>query len=236
MLQVSDLSKTYKKKAALLPLSFQASPGECIALCGGNGAGKSTLLDMIAGLSAPSAGTIMLDDHALHKNRKDYLQELTYMPDDFLAQNYLKVEEFLQFYGALRKAPAKKISDVLIEIGLMDKRQTLVKELSKGMRQRLIFGQALLGGGKVLVMDEPTNGLDPYWIDRFIDTVKRLKKEGHIILFSTHMMDVAAELSDRIFFLDEGAVIQELHNTNENTEDFTLTLLRLHRKLGQKTI
>ncbi|HDW3058508.1 TPA: AAA family ATPase, partial [Bacillus cereus] len=101
--------------------------------------------------------------------------------------------------------------------------------LSKGMRQRLLFGQAYLGNPKLLILDEPTNGLDPYWVDTFLKIIKTLKRNGTMIIFSTHMMDVAAEIGDQILFMKEGKVVQEIKN-NGDLENVTLTLLQMHRR------
>ena len=97
------------------------------------------------------------------------------------------------------------------------------------MRQRLLFGQAYLGNPKLLILDEPTNGLDPYWVNTFLKIIKTLQRNGTMIIFSTHMMDVVAEIGDRILFMREGKVVQEIKN-NGNLENVTLTLLRMHRR------
>ncbi|KNH15547.1 heme ABC transporter ATPase [Priestia megaterium] len=234
MYVLNEISKRYKQHVALAPLSFQVEKGECVVLCGGNGAGKSTLIDILSGISTPSSGTVTLENDSLKDNRKQYLTNITYMPDDFHAQRYLTVREFLLFYGSLRNVPIDKVNKVLDMIGLQEKKHAKVKELSKGMRQRLLLGQALLPEAKVILLDEPTNGLDPYWIDQFIQIMKEVKKQGTIIIFSTHMMDVAAELGDEIMFLDNGHVVKQLKNYHLNISEFTLKLLSLHRKVKRE--
>ncbi len=98
----------------------------------------------------------------------------------------------------------------------------MIKNLSKGMRQRLLFGQALLGNPLLLLMDEPTNGLDPYWINEFINIVNEVKKSGTTIILSTHMMDVAAEVGDIIYFMKEGRIVHEfLHETDKEKQPFS---------------
>ncbi|MEB4856020.1 ABC transporter ATP-binding protein [Priestia aryabhattai] len=231
MYVLKDISKRYKQHVALAPLSFQVSKGECLVLCGGNGAGKSTLIDILAGISMPSSGAVTLEEDSLIDHRKQYLTNISYMPDDFHAQRYLTVREFLLFYGSLRSVSKDKVNKVLDTIGLQEKQYAKVKELSKGMRQRLLLGQALLPEAKVILLDEPTNGLDPYWINQFIQIIKEAKKNGTIIIFSTHMMDVAAELGDEIMFLDNGHVVKQLKNYYLNIPEFTLKLLSLHRQL-----
>jgi len=225
---VEGISKKYKSQIALHPFSFSASGGMCVVLCGGNGAGKSTLLQMIAGILAPSSGTADINGKRLGLSREEYLTEIGFMPDDFHAQEMMTVIEFLRFYGNFRKVGKARVDEVMEMIGLEEKRSALIKSLSKGMRQRLIFGQSILAKPNLLLMDEPTNGLDPYWVDRFVSILHEIKKNGTIILFSTHMMDVAAETGDKILFMKQGEMIQTIEN-NEYKEETTMALLKLHR-------
>ncbi|MED3554268.1 ABC transporter ATP-binding protein [Cytobacillus praedii] len=225
---VDSVSKVYKKKTALYPCSLQASKGTCVVLCGGNGAGKSTLLKMIAGILFPTSGTTSINGIEMNTNRKTYLDQIGFMPDDFYAQEMMTVEEFLHFYGSLRKVGKNRISMVMEQIGLIEKKRELIKSLSKGMRQRLLFGQSILANPAVLLLDEPTNGLDPYWVNQFVEILNELKKSGTIIVFSTHMMDVAAEISDVILFMKHGNIIHTITNKN-NIEETTMKLMKLHR-------
>jgi len=228
-LSVEDVSKVYKNKTALHPCSFEATEGTCVVLCGGNGAGKSTMLQIIAGVLTPSSGTTLINEIDMKHARENYLKEIGFMPDDFHAQEMMTVEEFLRFYGSLRKVSRERINEVISLIGLQEKKAELVKRLSKGMRQRLLFGQSILAKPTVLLLDEPTNGLDPYWVNQFVTILNEMKKSGTIIVFSTHMMDVAAETGDLILFMQQGEVIQKIQNDN-NTEETTLKLMKLHRQ------
>ncbi|WP_102272295.1 ABC transporter ATP-binding protein [Cytobacillus massiliigabonensis] len=228
-LKVDSISKVYKKRTALYRCSFQATKGTCVVLCGGNGAGKSTLLKMIAGILFPSSGTTSINGINMNASRKTYLSQIGFMPDDFHAQEMMTVEEFLHFYGSLRGVEKGRIDEVLDIIGLVEKKRELVKSLSKGMRQRLLFGQSILANPAVLLLDEPTNGLDPYWVNQFVAILNQLKKSGTIIVFSTHMMDVAAEVSDVILFMRQGKIIQSIDNKS-NIEETTMKLMKLHRQ------
>jgi ABC-2 type transport system ATP-binding protein len=228
-LKVENVSRDYKQKTALYPCSFDVAEGTCMVLCGGNGAGKSTLLQIIAGILYPTSGTASINGKELKYNRENYLREIGFMPDDFHAQEMMTVEEFLSFYGSLRKVKRDRINEVMELIGLEDKKRELVKSLSKGMRQRLLFGQSILAKPAVLLLDEPTNGLDPYWVNRFVEILNQLKEKGTIIVFSTHMMDVAAETGDMILFMDQGKVIQTIRNETEVSAT-TMKLMKLHRQ------
>lgn len=228
-LVITEVAKLFKRKTALHPFSITVNEGECIALCGGNGAGKSTLLHILAGISEPSTGTITINGIDLTKNRKGYLTLIGYMPDEFNAQETLTVTEFLTFYAAMLKTPEQQVQEGIRIVGLQEKKNEQIKHLSKGMRQRLLFGQAWIRQPKVLILDEPTNGLDPYWIDIFIDLLNQLKKSGTTIIFSTHMMDVAAETADRVIFMEDGKQTSILENSYENPHVFTEELLQFYR-------
>ncbi len=223
------VSKQYKQKHALQPFSMKMNEGECVVLCGGNGAGKSTILNILAGISKPTAGTVVLNGIEMEKDKMAYVTYIGYMPDEFLAQGEMSVREFLAFYASLRMVPRDKINQIITQIGLSEKQSEQVKALSKGMRQRLLLGQAILDEPDLLIMDEPTNGLDPFWINEFIELIHTLKKKGMMIIFSTHMMDVAAEVGDRIMFIQEGKLAQSLDNDGKDIPGFTRRLLELYR-------
>ncbi|MCT2536498.1 ABC transporter ATP-binding protein [Aquibacillus koreensis] len=228
-LKVEHISKSYKHNEALSPFSFETGPGQCVVLCGGNGAGKSTMIQILAGLSTPTTGNVMLDDINLGQAREHYVEHIGYMPDSFPAQPFISVQEMLAFYASYRPSASKdQVPAILERIGLMEKKDEIIKRLSKGMRQRLLFGQALLGSPRLLLMDEPTNGLDPYWINEFVRIVKEVQQTGTIVVLSTHMMDVAADLGDTIYFMKEGKVVQDFKRSEDN-ERTTLQLLDLHR-------
>ena len=228
-LSIEGVSKRYKEKTALHPFTITADAGDCIVLCGGNGAGKSTLIGILTGIIRPNEGSVSIGNVTLEQEKKKYLKKIGYMPDDFHAQKELTVREFLSFYGAVRRVSSSRVDEVLELIGLSgDDASQRVKSLSKGMNQRLILGQAILSDPEVLIMDEPTNGLDPFWVNRFVELVKELKQQGTIILFSTHMMDVAAELGTSIYFMSEGKNVETL-TSSETVEANTIRLLQLHR-------
>ena len=229
-LEIKQVAKFFKDKMALYPFSLSAEEGQCIALCGGNGAGKSTLLHMIAGLSLPNEGKILIDGVDILTNRKKYVSLIGYMPDEFYAQESLTVNEFFTFYAAFRKVAKTRVQEVIQLLGLEEKQNERIQHLSKGMRQRLLFGQAWMAHPAVLILDEPTNGLDPYWINVFVDLLKKIKSSGTTIIFSTHMMDVAAEAADQIVFMDQGKMSELIVNNHQNPEQLMVDLTNRYRQ------
>jgi ABC-2 type transport system ATP-binding protein len=168
---------------------------------------------------------------SLMKNRKKYVSLIGYMPDEFFAQETMTVKEFLTFYGNFRKVPDSRVDEVILTLGLEVKRNERIKYLSKGMRQRLLFGQAWIANPAVLILDEPTNGLDPYWINVFIVLLKKIKQSGTTIIFSTHMMDVAAEVGDQVIFMENGEMIAAITNDHVDPQRFMVDLLSRYRQI-----
>lgn len=229
LLELTNISKRYKKRMVLHPISLEVNAEECLVLSGGNGAGKSTLLRIIAGILAPSSGSVSVNHCSLQKNRKKYVEHIGYMPDDFHFEPAMTVKEFLLFYASLRKVENKRIEEILTMVGLDEHLNKRISNLSKGMRQRLLFGQALLSKPQLLIMDEPTNGLDPYWVNEFVQQVNQAKQSGTMVVFSTHMMDVAVETANRILFMKDGKIIDQISELKDK-EKAVMNLLKLQRK------
>jgi ABC-type multidrug transport system ATPase subunit len=207
LLALENVSKTIGGKQIVEPISFTLAEGQVLALCGGNGAGKSTILRMIAGSILPSSGTITLDGLQWRTSRQEYAARIGYMPDDFSFGASLTARETIDFYAALRGVGRERGGEVLAAVGLTEKADSRVSAFSKGMRQRLLFAQALLARPRLLVLDEPTNGLDPHWMASFVELAGRLKRDGQAIILSTHNLPVAEEVADQVILLDAGRVI-----------------------------
>lgn len=202
--QVTDVSKTMKGKQLVQNISFQIRPGQSVALCGGNGAGKSTVLRMIVGIMRPTSGDIVVNSLRPWAERKRYAELVGYMPDDYQFNQGLSAEETLQFWADLKRVSSSRVDDVLATVGLDTKRKQRVTTFSKGMRQRLLFAQSLLSKPALLVMDEPTNGLDPFWMRELVQLLKEFKREGQMVIFSTHQLEIAEEVADEVVFMNEG--------------------------------
>ncbi|MFY0542887.1 ABC transporter ATP-binding protein [Brevibacillus sp. H7] len=201
-----QVGKVIKGRTIVHPFDLRIEPGQVVALCGGNGAGKSTILRMIVGITQPSSGTIELNGLDWKRRRVEYLSQIGYMPDHFNFSAGLTASETIRFYASLRGRTASEADMALRAVGLEEARNKRVSVFSKGMQQRLLFAQAILADPALVVLDEPTNGLDPYWMEAFVDLVKEIKMKGRSVIFSTHHLQVAEAVADRAVFLMNGQI------------------------------
>lgn len=209
VLHLNNVSKTYGKILVVKSFDLTMTKPSIIALCGGNGAGKSTIIKMITGVLRPTQGIISVNGVDWNKDRIHYANQLGYMPDDSHFHQPLTVFEYLSFFATLKKAE-KEVAETLTIVGLKEKKDQLISKLSKGMRQRLSLAQAIVGKPKLLLLDEPTNGLDPHWVQSFNEILLNTKKNGQGILFSTHNLTVAESVADKVIFLKEGSMKENI--------------------------
>lgn len=206
-----QISKRFGKKTVLHPLSWEMPQGKCVAFCGGNGAGKSTLLHMIAGLVRPSHGNILLfgqpQETVLKNNRRGGGPIVRLMPDHVRFPRRVTAEQFLRFHARLQGIGPERVDELLVELSLDGARRRDAATFSKGMTQRLLLAQALLQPPDLLLMDEPANGLDPYWSDMLVTWMKRLQRRGTTILFSSHLLDDVQAVAEDLLLLHEGRVL-----------------------------
>jgi ABC-type multidrug transport system ATPase subunit len=214
IVEINHVSKILKEIEVVQDINLQVYAGEVVALCGANGAGKSTLIRIMTGIMQPSQGTIRIQGLEWRNSRRDYANQIGYMPDDYRFSNSLTARETLAFWASLRGISNERVEQLLIEVGLAETGKKSVSSFSKGMRQRILFAQAMLASPPVLILDEPTNGLDPYWMESFIMLIRKVKKEGQTVIFSTHQLQIAESLADRIVFMNQGKIA--LNETIEN--------------------
>lgn len=207
LLNIDNISKKVRRTEIVAPFSFELAEGNILALCGGNGAGKSTLIRMITGLIKPTTGTVTLDGANQKKDRQKFNNSFGYMPDDFNFQPSIRARETIQFYAHLKKINDKRVAEVIENVGLTEHMTKRMGTFSKGMKQRLLLAQAMLAKPKLLILDEPTNGLDPYWIKQFGKLMIDAREQGQTVIFSTHELHVAEEIANEVVFLNEGKVI-----------------------------
>lgn len=209
LLDIKGVSKSYGETSVVSHFSLSMNKSEITVLCGGNGAGKSTIIKMITGIIQPTTGTISINGIECQNNRMAYSKQIGFMPDDFQLQQPLTVYEFLSFYAALKDATSN-VKETLENVGLLERRNQLISKLSKGMRQRLLLAQALVAKPQLILLDEPTNGLDPQWVKSLIEILINLKGNGQGVLFSTHNLAVAEEVADRVIFLKKGVIKESI--------------------------
>jgi ABC-type multidrug transport system ATPase subunit len=206
-LAVRGLTKRYGGKTAIDDLSFEVARGEIVAVAGPNGAGKSTTLMCLAGLVRPDAGTIAFDAVELGPQRGHAIALIPETPEVY---PLLTVWEHLAFVAALTKQPSgweDRAETLLVRLGLRADRDTLGNALSKGMRQKTLLAATVLGGTPAVLLDEPMIGLDPLGQRELRALLGALRADGHAILVSTHMLENAAAMCDRMLVLDRGKVV-----------------------------
>ena len=210
-IEVNNLKKSFGDLQAVQDASFKADSGEVLSLLGPNGAGKSTTISMLSGLLAPTGGDASIMGHSVTKDPAAAKASLGVVPQDIALYPDLSARENLVFWGkmyGLRGAVLKqRVDEVLEVIGLADRQKDHIGKFSGGMKRRVNIGAALLHKPDVVIMDEPTVGIDPQSRRHILDNVKELNQQGMTVLYTTHYMEEAAELSRHIAIMDKGKVI-----------------------------
>lgn len=210
-IEVKNLKKSFGDFQAVQDANFTAVSGEVLSLLGPNGAGKSTTISMLSGLLNPTAGDASIMGHSVRKEPAAAKKSLGVVPQDIALYPDLSARENLVFWGkmyGLRGADLKqRVDEVLEIIGLADRQKDHVGKFSGGMKRRVNIGAALLHKPEVVIMDEPTVGIDPQSRRHILDNVKELNQQGMTVLYTTHYMEEAAELSHHIAIMDKGRVI-----------------------------
>ena len=210
-IDVRDLHKSFGNQHAVRGVSFQARAGEVFSLLGPNGAGKSTTISMLSCLLQPTQGDALVMGHSITKEPMAVRAALGVVPQDIAIYPDLSARENLTFwgkmYGLRGSTLRKRVDEVLDVIGLTDRQKGASGKFSGGMKRRLNIGIALLHKPQVIIMDEPTVGIDPQSRRNILDNVKELNRQGMTVLYTTHYMEEAQELSDHIAIMDEGKII-----------------------------
>jgi ABC-2 type transport system ATP-binding protein len=211
ILEVKDLAKNYGDFAAVKGISFDIREGEIFSLLGPNGAGKTTTISMLSTLYTPSGGDALIGGHSVTKEPMSVRQIIGVVPQELALYDDLSARENLSFWGQMYnlggKALKLRIDEILEQIGLTDKANQRIKTYSGGMKRRVNIGVGLLHKPRLLFMDEPTVGIDPQSRRAILDTVIELNKQGMTVLYTTHYMEEAAELSNRVGIIDHGELI-----------------------------
>jgi ABC-2 type transport system ATP-binding protein len=211
MIDVEELRKTYGELVAVDRASFRASAGEVFGLLGPNGAGKTTTINCIAGLLTPSAGRVRINGHDVVRDGMAARRSIGVAPQELALYEDLTAAENLDYWAGahgLRGAELKRrIGEVLEMAGLQDRGREPVKRFSGGMKRRLNFGCALVHAPRALLLDEPTVGVDPQSRVRLLELVRDEARKGTCVLYTTHYMEEAESLCDRLAIIDHGRII-----------------------------
>ncbi len=210
-IEVRGLEKCFGDFAAVKTIDFDVRQGEIFSLLGPNGAGKSTTISMLSCLLQPSGGDALVMGHSVRREPQHVKASLGIVPQDIALYPDLSARENLMFwgkmYGLRGAALAKRVDEVLEIIGLAERQKERLEKFSGGMKRRVNIGAALLHKPAVIIMDEPTVGIDPQSRRSILDNVKQLNSQGMTVLYTTHYMEEAQELSDHIAIMDQGQII-----------------------------
>jgi ABC-2 type transport system ATP-binding protein len=211
MIEVEGLTKYYGPHPAIMDVSFTVKAGEVVAFLGPNGAGKTTTMSILSCLARPSAGDAWIMGHHVQREAREVKRSIGVVPQDIALYADLSARENLLFWGRMQgmggAALRRRAREVMEIIGLSDRAGGRVETFSGGMKRRVNIGVALMHTPQVLILDEPTVGIDPQSRRHILDNVKELNQQGMTVLYTTHYMEEAAELSHHIAIMDKGKVI-----------------------------
>ena len=211
MIEVYNLVKKYNEKEILHDISFTIKSGEVVSYLGPNGAGKTTTLYIVSTLVKPTSGSIFLNGYNLEIDSKDIRKIIGCVFDDFGLYPGLTVNKNLNFIGSLyaitKEERKRRISNLLNFFELNEYKSTIIAKLSKGTKQKVSLAKSLLHDPEILFLDEPTSGLDPVASKNILDLIKSMKKSGKTILMTTHLLEKAEVISDKIIILNKGKII-----------------------------
>jgi len=213
ILEVSNLSKTFENVEALKRVSFSIQNGEFYGLLGPNGAGKTTTINIISTISQPDTGYVKINGMDLKNHSIECKKSIGVVPQEIALYNELSAHENLMFWGSLYSLNyadlQNKIDETMSLMGLTDRKEDKIKTYSGGMKRRINIASALLHSPKILIMDEPTVGIDPQSRNLIFDVLEELHKNGMTIIYTTHYMEEVERLCDRIGIIDHGNIIAE---------------------------
>lgn len=205
-----EVSKVYGKRVAVNAVDLELRPGERVALVGHNGAGKSTLIKLMLGLVRPTSGRVeVLGGNPAARDAIKARWRLGYLPENVALQPTLTGMELLAFYARLKRQPVAKNAEILARVGIAHAARSRIGTYSKGMRQRLALAQALIGKPRVLLLDEPTTGLDPVLRQTFYTIVSELSAEGTTVLLSSHALTELESQTDRVIVINQGRKVAD---------------------------
>ena len=232
MIEVKNVTKKYGNFVAVDNTSFNIKEGEIIGLLGPNGAGKSTTMNMITGFIEQTEGEIIIDGYDMLKKPKKAKKEIGYMPEGVPLYTDLTVKEFVSYMAQIKKVDRKirkeQIEKTIEETGLKDVEKKLIKNLSRGYKQRVSMAGALVGKPKILILDEPTVGLDPKQITEIRELIKKLGKT-HTVILSSHILSEVSQICNKVIIINKGKIVaidtpQNLENAVSKNNNIYVTI------------
>ncbi|AAM25310.1 ABC-2 type transport system ATP-binding protein [Caldanaerobacter subterraneus subsp. tengcongensis MB4] len=227
MVELKNVTKVYGTRKAVDNISFSVDKGEIVGFLGPNGAGKTTTMKMITGYIPPTSGTIKIAGYDIVEQPIEAKKHIGYLPETPPLYLDMTVEAYLHFVGGIKGVPPKKrkedVEKIMYEMGLMEVRKRLIKNLSRGYKQRVGLAQAIIGDPEVLVLDEPTVGLDPKQIKEIRDIIKKLGGK-HTIILSTHILPEVSMVCDRVIIINKGKIV-----AMDKTENLSIALQNVLR-------
>ena len=219
MIQVENITKKYGSFTAVDNINFEIEEGEIVGFLGPNGAGKSTTMNMITGFIEPTAGKIIVDGYDISKKPRKAKKQIGYMPEGVPLYSDLTVKEFVTYMAELKGVPKKekkdKVQKVIEETGLTEVQNKLTRNLSRGYKQRVSMAGALVSNTKVIILDEPTVGLDPKQVTEIRALIKELGKD-HTVILSSHILSEVSQICNRVIIINNGKIVAI--DTPENLE------------------
>lgn len=223
MIQVKNVTKKYGSFVAIKNFSFEIKHGEVIGLLGPNGAGKSTTMNMLTGFIEPTEGSITINGNDIVKNASEAKKSIGYMPENVPLYLDLTVKEFVKYMAELkfvcRKERNKQVEEIIKETGLQEVENKLIRNLSRGYKQRVSMAGALVGKPEILILDEPTVGLDPKQIVEIRELIKKLGKD-HTVIISSHILSEVSQICEKVIIINKGEIVAiDTPNNLENMVD-----------------
>ena len=220
MIEVKNITKRYGKAVAVENISFTIEDGEIVGLLGPNGAGKSTTMNILTGFLEQTEGEVIIDGFDTLKKPKKAKKEIGYMPEGVPLYTDLTVKEFITYMAEIKQVEKKsrkeKVEKIIEQTGLKDVEKKLIKNLSRGYKQRVSMAGALVGEPKILILDEPTVGLDPKQITEIRNLIKELGKT-HTVILSSHILSEVSQICNKVVIINKGKIVAV--DTPENLEN-----------------
>ncbi len=210
MIEVHNLTKTFGSHRAVDDISFEARPGEIVGILGPNGAGKTTTMRILSGYMPPTSGQARVAGFDVLQESLEVRKRVGYLPETVPVYPDMTVYSYIKFWAELRgvRRARPRVEQVIEQVQLTSRRNSLIRNLSKGMRQRLGLAQAIVHDPEVVILDEPTIGIDPQQVIEVRESVRALG-QNHTVLFSTHILSEAEQVCDRVLIIQQGRIVAE---------------------------